>query len=94
MKLMNVFAKSVLITFVATAVQIASAQQTIKIGVINPFSGPLALYGGEMTRGFELAADKVNASGGPIGRKIEIIQIDASNPQQGIAALARGFKNV
>ncbi len=33
-----------------------------------------------MTRGFELAADKVNASGGLIGRKIEIIQIDASNP--------------
>jgi len=87
MKLMKLFAKSILITFAATAVQIASAQQTIKIGVINPFSGPLALYGGEMTRGFELAADQVNASGGLIGRKVEIIRGDASNPQQGIAAV-------
>ncbi len=63
------------------------AQQAIKIGVINPFSGPLALYGGEMTRGFELAVDQVNAAGGLLGRKIELVRGDASNPQQGIATV-------
>ena len=72
----------------ATALtQAAFAQQTIKIGVINPFSGPLAVYGVEMTRGFELAVDQANASGGLNGRKFEIVRGDASNPQQGIAAV-------
>ena len=65
----------------------AYAQQPIKIGVINPFSGPLALYGGEMTRGFELAVDQANAAGGLLGRKIELVRGDASNPQQGIATV-------
>jgi hypothetical protein len=40
-----------------------SAQQTLKIGAINPYSGPLALYGTEVTRGYELAVDQINASG-------------------------------
>ncbi len=71
----------------AALAQPVFAQQAIKIGVINPFSGPLALYGGEMTRGFELAVDQVNAAGGLLGRKIELVRGDASNPQQGIATV-------
>ena len=72
----------------AALAQAALAQQPpIKIGVINPFSGPLALYGGEMTRGFELAADQANAAGGLLGRKVEIVRGDATNPQQGIATV-------
>ena len=71
----------------AALTPLASAQQPIKIGVINPFSGPLALYGGEMTRGFELAVDQANAAGGLLGRKIELVRGDASNPQQGIATV-------
>ena len=65
----------------------ATAQQTIKIGVINPFTGPMALYGGEATRGYELAADQANAAGGVLGRKIELVRGDASNPQQAIATI-------
>ena len=65
----------------------AFAQQTIKIGAINPYSGPLALYGTELTRGFELAVDEINAAGGLIGRKIELVRGDAANPQQAIATV-------
>ena len=73
---------------IAALAQAALAQQApIKIGVINPFSGPLALYGGEMTRGFELAVDQANATGGLLGRKVEIVRGDATNPQQGIATV-------
>ena len=43
--------------------------QNIKIGAINPYSGPLALYGTEVTRGYELAVDRINASGGLLGKK-------------------------
>ena len=71
----------------ATIGSAALAQQTLKIGALNPYSGPLALYGTEVTRGYELAADKVNAAGGVNGRKIELIRGDVSNPQQGIATV-------
>jgi branched-chain amino acid transport system substrate-binding protein len=64
-----------------------SAQQTLKIGAINPYSGPLALYGTEVTRGYELAVDQINAAGGVLGKKVELIRGDASNPQQGIATV-------
>jgi len=79
-------------TLVATAVlTLASgasiAQATLKIGALNPYSGPLALYGTEVTRGYELAVDKLNASGGVLGKQIELVRGDVSNPQQGIATV-------
>ncbi|MDY7545239.1 ABC transporter substrate-binding protein [Glaciimonas sp. CA11.2] len=67
--------------------QLAMAADPIKIGAINPFSGPLALYGVEVTRGYELAVDQANAAGGVLGRKIDIVRGDASTPQQGIATV-------
>ena len=71
----------------ALLTQAVFAQQAIKIGAINPYSGPLALYGTEVTRGYELAVDQINASGGVLGRKIELVRGDAANPQQGIATV-------
>lgn len=71
----------------AAASGVAQAQNTIRIGAINPYSGPLALYGDELARGYQLAVDERNASGGVLGRKIEIVRGDAGNPQQGIAAV-------
>jgi len=65
----------------------ALAAEPIKIGEINPFSGPLAKYGLELARGHELAVDEVNAKGGLLGRKVELIRGDATNPQQAIASV-------
>lgn len=65
----------------------APAQQVIKVGALNPYSGPLALYGTEVTRGYELAVDKLNASGGVLGKKFELNRGDVTNPQQGIATV-------
>ncbi len=65
----------------------AQAQEPIRIGAINPYSGPFAQYGDEVTRGYELAAEEINAKGGVIGRKVEILRGDAMTPQQGIAAV-------
>ncbi len=65
----------------------AFAADPIKIGAINPYSGAMALYGTELTRGYELAIDQANAAGGLIGRKIELVRGDAANPQQGIATV-------
>ncbi len=65
----------------------ASAQETFKVGAINPYSGALALYGNEVTRGYELAADAINAAGGILGRQVEILKGNATNPQEGIGAV-------
>ncbi|MDB5849615.1 MAG: livK [Rhodoferax sp.] len=65
----------------------AFAQQPIKIGALNPYSGPLALYGTEVTRGYELAVDRLNAAGGVLGRKIELVRGDVTNAQQGITTV-------
>ena len=88
--LKRLFPATLLATALATAVWPAAtvAQPApIKVGALNPYSGPLALYGTEVTRGYELAVDKLNASGGLLGRKIELIRGDVTNPQQGIATV-------
>ncbi len=87
---MGVLKKFAWLAVAATVVAIAqpaAAQQTIKIGALNPYSGPLALYGTEVTRGYELASDKINAAGGVLGKKIELIRGDVTNAQQGIATV-------
>ncbi len=76
-----------LVAGVAMLAPAAFAQQTIKIGALNPYSGPLSLYGTEVTRGYELAADRVNAAGGVLGKRIELIRGDVTNAQQGIATV-------
>jgi branched-chain amino acid transport system substrate-binding protein len=70
----------VAVTAVALLAGSAFAQQPIRIGAINPYSGPLALYGDELTRGYQLAVNEQNAKGGVLGRKIELIRGDAGNP--------------
>jgi branched-chain amino acid transport system substrate-binding protein len=65
----------------------ALAQEPLRIGAINPYSGPLALYGDELARGYQLALNERNAKGGVLGRKVELVRGDAGNPQQGIAAV-------
>lgn len=87
MAILRKLADAAFVAAFAALVPCAFAQQPIKIGVINPFTGPMALYGGEATRGFELAVDQVNAAGGVLGRKVELVRGDASNPQQAIATI-------
>ncbi|HTO51291.1 MAG TPA: ABC transporter substrate-binding protein [Burkholderiales bacterium] len=65
----------------------AVAQEPLRIGAVNPYSGPLALYGDELARGYQIAVEERNAKGGVLGRKIELVRGDATNPQQGIAAV-------
>ncbi|CAN5326784.1 ABC transporter substrate-binding protein [soil metagenome] len=73
----------------AVAATASLADEPIKIGAIDPYSGPLALYGDEVARGYELAADEYNAKGGVLKRQIVILRGDAGTPQQGIAAVER-----
>jgi len=80
--------KATIFAVLAAALSTAAlAQAPLRIGAINPYSGPLALYGDEVARGYQLAVDEQNAKGGVLGRKVELVRGDAANPQQGIAAV-------
>jgi len=58
-----------------TQAQIPAAL-TLKVGVIGPFSGASADFGVPMLNGIQQAVDEINAVGGYLGRKIEIIKKD------------------
>lgn len=62
----------------------ASAQGTIRIGLSGGFSGPAALASEWEKWGVDLAVEEINAKGGLLGKKIEIIQVDnRCNPTEG-----------
>jgi len=55
--------------------------QTLKVGVIASTSGFFAAMGQYMTVGAQMAIDKVNASGGVLGRKVEmVVRDDQADP--------------
>ena len=63
------------------------AQDSIKVGLVAALSGQSAKSGEAITRGLELAIDEINAGGGILGRKIELVRRDdESNPAKGILA--------
>jgi branched-chain amino acid transport system substrate-binding protein len=55
----------------------ASAAEPIKIGFPIPLSGPTAVYGEPVLRGAELAVSEINAKGGVLGRKLELLSRDS-----------------
>lgn len=63
------------------------AANTLRIGVIGPFTGPSADFGVPMANGIQLAVDEINAVGGYLGRKLEIVRKDDhADPAQGFKA--------
>ena len=68
----------------------ALAQNTIKLGVVNIDTGPFAVSGAFVNDGAAFAVERLNAQGGALGRKYElIIQNHAGSPASAIAAASR-----
>ncbi len=65
----------------------ASAQETIKIGLIASLSGPSSKSGEAITRGMTLAIEEINAEGGVLGKPLELLRRDdENNPGKGLTA--------
>ncbi|MDO9412837.1 MAG: ABC transporter substrate-binding protein, partial [Pseudolabrys sp.] len=63
----------------------ALAQETVKIGFIDPLSGGGASVGEVGFKTFQFLADEVNAKGGILGKKVEIVPLDnKTNPQESL----------
>jgi branched-chain amino acid transport system substrate-binding protein len=56
----------------------AWAQETIKVGVVGPRTGPAAATGKAFEEGIKLGTDYVNAKGGVLGKKLEIVFEDTA----------------
>jgi len=73
--------------FAATS---AYAQETIKIGVTEPLTGPVAAAGTYVTNGARIAADYVNQNGGVLGKKIQlVIEDNKSNPREAVNSVEK-----
>ncbi|MBN1232510.1 MAG: branched-chain amino acid ABC transporter substrate-binding protein [Candidatus Coatesbacteria bacterium] len=64
--------------------------EKIKIGVEGPLTGEYALEGQGFKKAIELLAEQLNAEGGILGKKVEIIiQDDRGDPQEASNAAAK-----
>lgn len=65
-----------------------SAKDTIKIGYVGALSGETALWGQAGFNGMVMAMEEINAAGGILGRKVEIVEYDGKgDPLDSVNAL-------
>src|SRR5215471_15080834 len=67
----------------------AAAAETIKIGFPMPLSGPASVYGVPITKGAEMAVQEINAAGGIMGHKVELLTRDSKASADEAVRLAR-----
>jgi branched-chain amino acid transport system substrate-binding protein len=80
--------RKVAIAAIAAALSAAAAaQETVKIGVVQPLTGPVAYDGNIYANTVRMLAEDMNAKGGVLGKKIELVVEDgACNPAQSVNA--------
>jgi len=72
--------------FALSLITEAPAQSTIQIGLVQPLTGAFAAAGTDVVNGARIAADEINAKGGVLGKKLELITEDTkSNPTEAAA---------
>src|SRR6478672_4149972 len=65
----------------------AIAQDALKVGLVAAMSGQSAKSGEAIVRGLSIAIDEINAKGGVLGKKVElVVRDDESNPAKGVVA--------
>jgi branched-chain amino acid transport system substrate-binding protein len=65
-----------------------AADDTIKIGYMDPFSGAFAAGGDAGLKTFQFILDYINAKGGPLGKKFELVTFDDKlQPAEALIAL-------
>jgi branched-chain amino acid transport system substrate-binding protein len=85
------YVRTIVFCFMACVffVGVAGAQDTIKIGLLAPLTGQAAADGLSVQNSVKLAVEKVNAEGGLMGKKVELITYDDRADGKEAVALAR-----
>lgn len=69
---------------------LALAEDTIKVGVVGPRTGSAAATGTAFDEGIALALERINAKGGVLGKKLEVVFEDtAGDPQKAASGLEK-----
>jgi len=64
----------------------SQAQETLRLHMFSPFSGPLAFYGPAIRQGFDLALE--DSSAALAGRKVEVVNVDDEcKPEKAVSSL-------
>ena len=64
----------------------SNAANTIKVGIVDTYTGPPSAYTLDVLDGFKMAVEKINAKGGVLGKKIEYTTRDEKfKPDIGLA---------
>ena len=71
------------------AVGIAGAQEPIKIGAFLSVTGPAAFLGDPEQKTLELYVEKLNAAGGVLGRKLQLVAYDSAGDAEKARTFAR-----
>ncbi|BCU06098.1 ABC transporter substrate-binding protein [Allochromatium tepidum] len=67
-----------------------STAKPIRLGLLSPLTGLVSIYGQEIARAGRIACDEVNAAGGLLGRRLElIVEDDGSLPETAVPAAKR-----
>jgi branched-chain amino acid transport system substrate-binding protein len=67
----------------ATGAPQAQTKDPIKVGLIQPLSGPIAAAGSYITNAAKIAVERINAKGGVLGRPLElVIEDNKSDPAE------------
>jgi branched-chain amino acid transport system substrate-binding protein len=68
--------------FIGFSFAAAQAGDTLKIGMVQPLTGPAAESGKYQTQGAKLAVEAINKSGGVLGKQVELVIEDdqTTNP--------------
>jgi len=83
----TMFLRSLLAVAVLAFGTLVHAQQPIRIGAFLSVTGPAAFLGDPEQKTLELYVEKINAAGGVLGRKLELVAYDSA----GDAEKARSF---
>jgi branched-chain amino acid transport system substrate-binding protein len=74
----------------ALATPLIGATATIKVGEVDPLTGGVSQFGIGCHQGFVLAFEELNAEGGILGQKIELVtEDDQSKPGQSATAVRK-----
>ena len=72
---------------------IVKAQSTaIKIGHLTPMTGFLGALGVYAVKGIQIATEEINAAGGVMGRKLDVMSEDSVNPATAATKAQRMFE--
>ena len=67
------------------------ADETVKIGEVNPITGAIGRYGTSCHQGVQLAIDQVNSGGGVLGKKIALLTEDNQSQAGQTSTIVRKF---